>query len=133
MPVYVCCSQPHCYEKSPQAHVPDNELGDLWYCKKHKTLEDRNCQYTGCNLPGIWTDPKLNGRGYCQHHRRYVLDGMRESRTDKLAQAVDCATYAFEFIIAKGCDCSVDTHKGTCHVLASKNALDSIKAKLGDS
>ncbi len=52
--------------------------------------------------------------------------------TDKLKEALDCATYAFEFIIAKGCDCPKDVHKGTCHVLASQNALDSIKVKLGD-
>lgn len=60
-----------------------------------------------------------------------IKPDMKEALIQKQAEALDCATYALEFIMVKGCDCPDDNHKGTCHVLAALNGLDSIKVKMG--
>lgn len=90
------------------------------------------CEFMGCSMLGHYTDPKLDGKMYCQHHREVMMRGLKDSKIQRQAEALDVAEYAFEFMISKGCNCASVNHQSTCHVLAAKNALDAIKEKLGD-
>ena len=132
MPIYILCSQPHCYEKIPQDYIKDEELGELWYCDKHKTLEDRQCKFPDCKRPGLYTDPKLNDKWYCRDHRGVMLRSLKTSETEKLKEALDRATYAFEYIIAQRCICPKGLHLSNCAVVAAQNGLDNITAALGE-
>jgi len=42
------------------------------------------CLYMSCNAAGNFTDPKLKGKKYCEHHRRVVLERIESNeRFDK--------------------------------------------------
>lgn len=44
----------------------------------------RICEAMGCNEPGQYTDPKLEGEWYCQHHRRRALESLNQQEIREL-------------------------------------------------
>lgn len=46
--------------------------------------ENKKCESFFCDLPGRYTDPSLNGRMFCQHHRRREIDFLKEQEITKL-------------------------------------------------
>ncbi len=96
------------------------------------------CDFMGCNILGSFTDPKLSGKLYCNHHRSVMMRGLDESKINKLSEALDRAEYALQFIANRTCGCPTDPeihdlilHNPLCVGLAAQNALDAIKEKMG--
>lgn len=142
MPMYLCCSFKGCYNKTPQSHMADEDQGGLWYCDWHKTQEQRECDFSGCNHPGHYTDAKITG-SYCLHHRRVMMDIHKSTEhnteTEKLKEALDAAEFALNSLVSLSCSCSFEyglteegehEHAPLCSVLIAQNALKEIKAKL---
>lgn len=46
--------------------------------------ENKKCESFDCDLPGRYTDPSLNGRMFCQHHRRREIDFLKEQEIKEL-------------------------------------------------
>jgi len=46
--------------------------------------EPEKCEAMYCNLPGIYTDPSLDGAMYCLYHRRRTMDAIKESQIKDL-------------------------------------------------
>lgn len=42
------------------------------------------CAFMGCSVPGRFTDPKLDRKMYCNHHRSIMMKGLGESRVKEL-------------------------------------------------
>jgi len=51
--------------------------------------EVKQCEAFGCNLPGIYTDPVLDGAMYCLHHRRRAMDSLKAARIKDLEAGRD--------------------------------------------
>ncbi|KKN96752.1 hypothetical protein LCGC14_0163960 [marine sediment metagenome] len=99
------------------------------------------CEFLDCGTIGIYTDPRLDSKRYCLHHRGVMVRRLKDSRGQKQVEALYVAANAFKFIIARGCSCphvitdedvTEPRHGFLCHVLAAQDALDAIKEKVGD-
>lgn len=110
-------------------HLTDEQIDDL------KVLLDK--PRTG----GVISGPVPQWAPAQGTHHNALMYGKKckelETALELSREALDCAEYAFQFISNKGCDCprktEADPHRPLCQVHAAQNALDSIRAKLGDS
>ncbi len=40
----------------------------------------KTCEFMDCSMAGNFTDPRLKGKMYCEHHRRVVTESVEEEK-----------------------------------------------------